>query len=94
MNRKTLDSLLSEIKTKHEKHYAELNNMTKSIFLDKKIKFKLTEIVNDETKNSLHDGVIKDVSVTSDCDLMLEVTDTDTKETKIIFSYNVLETEK
>ena len=94
MNRKTLDSVLSEIKTKHEKHYAELNNMTKNIFLDKKIKFKLTEVINNEAKNSMHDGVIKDVSVTSDCDLMLEVKDINTKETKIIFSHNVLETER
>ena len=41
-----------------------------------------------------YDGVIKDVSVTSDCDLMLEVKDINTKETKIIFSHNVLETER
>ena len=94
MNRDVMDNLLNELKQKHKKYYEELNNFSKSVFLDKKIKFKSTDFVENEVKENIHNGVIKDVTVTSDCDLMLEVKDIDTKETKIIFSHNVLETEK
>tara|TARA_B100001989_G_C24432717_1_gene409844 strand:+ start:617 stop:901 length:285 start_codon:yes stop_codon:yes gene_type:complete len=94
MNRETLDNLLKEIKSRQTEYFNEINSISKNIFLDKKVKFKTTEIINNETKNNFHDGVIKDVTVTSDCDLMLEVKDINTKETKIIFSHNVLETEK
>ena len=90
MNRETLENTLAEIKEKHEKHYLDLNKMTKNKFLGKKIKFKTTETINNETENKLHYGLVKDVTVTSDCDLMLEVKNINTKETKIIFSHNVL----
>ena len=94
MNRDAIDSLLKDLKEKHTKYYEDLNSMSKSIFLDKKIKFKITDFAESEAKQNIYNGVIKDVTVTTDCDLMLEVKDIDTKETKIIFSHNVLETEK
>lgn len=94
MSRETMDNLLNKLKEKNLKHHKELNKISKSTFLDKKIKFKSTDFIDDQANQSIHNGVIKDVTVTSDCDLLLEVKDIDTKETKIIFSYNVLETEQ
>ena len=94
MNRDVMDNLLKELKEKHTKYYEELNSISKSVFLDKKIKFKSTDFIDNEAKQSIYNGIIKDVTVTTDCDLMLEVKDIDSKETKIIFSHNVLETEK
>jgi hypothetical protein len=94
MDRKNLENFLDKVKENYSKYYSEINNMSKSLFLDKKVKFKNTEIVNDEVKNNICEGVITDVTVTTDCDLMIEVRNTKNDETKIIFSHNVLETEK
>ena len=50
-------------------------------------------VVDDVIKENVKTGIVEEVTVTTDCDVMLEVKDTNTKESFIIFSYNIIETE-
>ena len=89
MNRNELENLLKDIKVKQERYYEEISEISKAKFLNKKVRFKNTSFVNDEPKDEVLSGLIEDVTITSDFDLMFQVKDVD-DQTKIIFSHSVL----
>jgi|13_taG_2_1085334.scaffolds.fasta_scaffold00293_17 polysaccharide deacetylase 2 family uncharacterized protein YibQ len=93
MNKDLLENLLKEIKSKHELYYLDVNKISKSYLLNKQIKFNVPVVVDDVIKENVKTGIVEEVTVTTDCDVMLEVKDTNTKESFIIFSYNIIETE-
>ena len=93
MSKETIKDVIFTIKNKQSLFYEQANSLAREKFLNKKVNFKSTKIIDDDKVEAIYEGLVKDVVATSDCDLMFEVEDVQTLETKFIFSYNILEVE-
>ena len=94
MNRSELEKLIEDIKVTQEKYYQKINEISKQKFLNKKVRFKNTFFIDNNPIEEISSGLVEDVTITSDFDLMFQVKDVNADKTKIIFSHNVLGLEK
>ncbi len=93
MDKSRLTSHIEYIRELYGNHMKNVNNLSKEKFNNKHITYKKFMGSLDKNENPEYKevkGKVKDVYVTSDHDLMLEIVDIDDKK-DIIFSFHVLE---
>jgi hypothetical protein len=93
MDRTRLTSHIEHIREIYNSHIQNVNNMSREKFNNKHVTYKKFTGNLDENENPVYkdiEGKVKDVYVTSDHDLMLEIVDIDDNK-DIIFSFHVLE---